>query len=160
MDTTTTHNWSLYPSLRMRARGNKKTVFSAIVVQNRGWYLLDSCTILYPIMVSSATAYSWRCDIFTPARAKDVRKKALISAISVNLSRYHHVRLFAPQLTVSFACGWGVILARYTMRIFYFTPERTHFAYAFLMSSTTWNQNFISVPLAEGEKWSPIVLFH
>ena len=31
--------------------------------------------------------YLWRCKFFTPARAKDVRKKALISALSVNLSQ-------------------------------------------------------------------------
>ena len=37
--------------------------------------------------VQRHTQFSWRCDIFTLARAKDVRKKALISAISVNLSR-------------------------------------------------------------------------
>ena len=31
--------------------------------------------------------FSWRWKIFTPARAKDVRKKAPISALSVNLSQ-------------------------------------------------------------------------
>ena len=90
---------------------------------------------------------SSRCNIFTPAWAKNVRKKALISVLPWTYLRngwtyptcswYHCVRLFTLQMTVSFACGWGVNLARYVMRKFYFTPERTYFAYAFLMSSTT-----------------------
>ena len=47
---------------------------------------------------------------------------------------------------------YGINLTHYRMRKFYFTPERTNFAYAFLVLLATWNQGFISVPLAEGEK--------
>ena len=88
-----------------------------------------------------------KCKIFAPARTKKVRKKALISVLSMNLSlKWLYIsHMFLVSLCASLRsendcfirlwlrCEISMI---YTAK-FYFTPERTNFAYAFLVSSTT-----------------------
>ena len=50
----------------------------------------------------------------------------LIAEMAIDIcSWYHFVRLFAAKMTVTFACGGGVILAHYIMQKVYFTPEHT-----------------------------------
>ena len=115
-------------------------------------------------MVSSATAYSifMKVQDLHASKSEECEKEGTKFSFSVNLSQK---RLDIPHMFLISLCASLRSANDHLIRLWlrcdfstlrnakiYFTPERKYFAYAFLMSSTTWHQNFISLPLAEGAK--------